>query len=82
VDQTQRLPGGLHGSVWTGSIPAAFSGGMSAFNDRPYGATWRGFPLRAPEYVLLTHAYYRRITEDQQDDFDQEEFIEHLWTGG
>jgi hypothetical protein len=29
----------------------------------------------------LTHAYYRRITEDQQDDFDQEEFIEHLWKG-
>ena len=39
------------------------------------------FRTRAPEYVLLTHAYYRRITEDQQDDFDQEEFIEHLWTG-
>jgi hypothetical protein len=39
------------------------------------------FRTRAPEYVLLTHAYYRRITEDQEDDFDQEELIEGLWNG-
>jgi hypothetical protein len=39
------------------------------------------FRARAPEYVLLSHAYYRRITEDQRDDFDQEEFIEALWSG-
>jgi 4-amino-4-deoxy-L-arabinose transferase-like glycosyltransferase len=39
------------------------------------------FRTRVPEYVLLTHAYYRRITEDQEDDFDQEEFIEALWNG-
>jgi 4-amino-4-deoxy-L-arabinose transferase-like glycosyltransferase len=45
------------------------------------GYVEEAFRSRAPEYVLLTHAYYRRITEDQQDDFDQEEFIEHLWTG-
>jgi 4-amino-4-deoxy-L-arabinose transferase-like glycosyltransferase len=45
------------------------------------GYVEEAFRSRAPEYVLLTHAYYRRITEDQHDDFDQEEFIEHLWTG-
>jgi Dolichyl-phosphate-mannose-protein mannosyltransferase len=45
------------------------------------GYVEEAFRSRAPEYVLLTHAYYRRITEDQQDDFDQEEFIEHLWAG-
>jgi hypothetical protein len=39
------------------------------------------FRTRAPDYVLLTHAYYRRITEDQEDDFDQEELIEDLWNG-
>ena len=39
------------------------------------------FRTRSPDYVLLTHAYYRRITEDQQDDFDQEEFLEDLWNG-
>ena len=39
------------------------------------------FRTRSPEYVLLTHAYYRRITEDEEDDFDQEEFIAALWNG-
>jgi hypothetical protein len=39
------------------------------------------FRTRAPEYVLLTHGHYRRITEDAEDDFDQEEFIDDLWNG-
>ncbi len=39
------------------------------------------FRVRAPDYVVLTWAYYRRITADHEDDFDQEEFIAHLWDG-
>lgn len=45
------------------------------------GYVEESFRTRVPEYVLLTHAHYRRITEDQEDDFDQEEFIEALWNG-
>ncbi len=39
------------------------------------------FRQRMPEYVLLTWAYYRRITEDDRKDFDQEELLEQLWNG-
>jgi hypothetical protein len=39
------------------------------------------FRPRPPDYVVLTYAYYRRIAEDQEGDFDQEGFIEHLWNG-
>jgi hypothetical protein len=39
------------------------------------------FRERAPDYVVLAHAYYKRITEDKADDFDQEEFLDHLWHG-
>jgi hypothetical protein len=45
------------------------------------GYVEEAFRSRTPEYVLLTHGYYRRITEDQEDDFDQEELIEDLWDG-
>lgn len=39
------------------------------------------FRQRMPEYVLLTWAYYRRITEDDKQDYDQEKLFEHLWNG-
>jgi hypothetical protein len=45
------------------------------------GYVEEAFRQRTPEYVLLTQAYYRRITEDRKDDFDQEEFLEDLRQG-
>ena len=39
------------------------------------------FRRRAPEYVLLTQVYIRRIVNDRGDDFDQEEFLQHLDNG-
>ncbi len=39
------------------------------------------FRQRNPDYVLLTWAHHRRILEDREDDFDQEEFLRDLMNG-
>lgn len=45
------------------------------------GYVEEAFRARAPDYVVLTYAYYKRITDDEGDDFDQEEFLGRLWNG-